>query len=129
MHYVFRYWYSLEYSNAYLFINVVVIVFILCSDPVYSMSSFVFCFQFYLMVALSCVICVIRLCMLFVVLYCITTAIRLAIHLQQKKKRKKGEKNTHTNNTTNKNNSLNDTIPHYSIYSYDSSTFVLDSLI
>jgi hypothetical protein len=33
MHYISRYWYSLMYSNAYLFINVVVIVFILCSDP------------------------------------------------------------------------------------------------
>jgi hypothetical protein len=43
--YIFRYWYSLVYSNAHLFIGVVVIVFILCSDPVYSMSSFVFCFS------------------------------------------------------------------------------------
>jgi hypothetical protein len=45
MHYTFRYWYSLVYSNAYLFIEVVVIVFILCSDPVYSVSSFVFRFS------------------------------------------------------------------------------------
>jgi hypothetical protein len=41
MHYISRYWHPLVYSNAYLFINVVVIVFILCSDPIYSMSSFV----------------------------------------------------------------------------------------
>jgi hypothetical protein len=45
MHYILRYWHSLVYSNAYLFINVVVIVFIVCSDPVYSMSSFVFGFS------------------------------------------------------------------------------------
>jgi hypothetical protein len=31
--YIFRYWYSLVYSNAYLFIVVLVIVFILCNDP------------------------------------------------------------------------------------------------
>jgi hypothetical protein len=41
--YIFRYRYSLVYSIASHFINVVVIVFILCSDPVHSMSSFVFC--------------------------------------------------------------------------------------
>jgi hypothetical protein len=45
MHYISRYCYSLVFSNAYLFINVVVIVFILCSDQVYSKSSFVFCFS------------------------------------------------------------------------------------
>jgi hypothetical protein len=44
--YIFRYWYSLVHSNVYLFINVVVIVVILCSDPLYSMSSFVFVFVF-----------------------------------------------------------------------------------
>jgi hypothetical protein len=33
MHYIFRYRYSLVYNNAYLFIDVVVIVFVLCSDP------------------------------------------------------------------------------------------------
>jgi hypothetical protein len=33
MYYVFHYWYSLVYSNGYLFINGIVIVFILCSDP------------------------------------------------------------------------------------------------
>jgi hypothetical protein len=59
MHCIFRHWYSLVYSNIYLFVTVVVIVFILCSDPVYSVSSFVCCFQFDLTVALSCVICVI----------------------------------------------------------------------
>jgi hypothetical protein len=41
----FRYWHSSVYSNAYLYITAVVIVFILCSDPVYCMSSFVFCFS------------------------------------------------------------------------------------
>jgi hypothetical protein len=45
MHYISCYWHSLVYNNAYLFINVVVTVFILCSDPVYSMSSSVFCFS------------------------------------------------------------------------------------
>jgi hypothetical protein len=51
--------YSLVYSNAYIFTNAVVIVFILCSYPVYSTSSFVFCFQFDLVVAPSCVVYVI----------------------------------------------------------------------
>jgi hypothetical protein len=45
MHYVFPYWHSLVYSNAFLCVNVVVTVFILCSDPVYLTSSFVFCFS------------------------------------------------------------------------------------
>jgi hypothetical protein len=45
MHYISCYWHSLVYSNAYLYINAVVIAFILCSDPVYSMSSFVFGFS------------------------------------------------------------------------------------
>jgi hypothetical protein len=49
----------------------------------------VFCFQFYLIVALSCVKCVvclfvmcICLCMLFVLPYCITTATGLTTYLQ-----------------------------------------------
>jgi hypothetical protein len=46
MHDIFRYWYALVYRpTAYLFITAVVTVFILCSDPVYCMSSFVFCFS------------------------------------------------------------------------------------
>jgi hypothetical protein len=46
MHYKSRYWYSLVYRpTTYLFITAVVIVFILCSAPVYCMSSFVFCFS------------------------------------------------------------------------------------
>jgi hypothetical protein len=73
MHYVFRFWYSLVYSNAYLSINVVVIVLILCSDLVYSMSSFVFC-QFYLIGALSCVICVIC-CYVYMFVYVICCAV------------------------------------------------------
>jgi hypothetical protein len=69
--YIFRYWYSLVYSDAYIFIAVVVIVFILCSDSV----------------ALSCVTCVFCCCyaylfMLFVVPYCINAATGLTNHLQ-----------------------------------------------
>jgi hypothetical protein len=74
--YICRYWYSSVYSNAYL-INVVVIVFILCSVPVYSMSSFVFCFGkltywlCYLVWYVSFVpVMCICLCMLFFVPYC-----------------------------------------------------------
>jgi hypothetical protein len=74
------------YSNGYVFINAVVIVFILCSGPVYCMSSFVFGFQFDLILVLSCVLCVIccyvYLFMLLVVPYCITATTGLTTHLQ-----------------------------------------------
>jgi hypothetical protein len=68
MHYIFRYWYVLVYINAYLFIIVIVIVFILCSDPIYSMIICVL-FQFDLIVALSCVISV--TCLFLCVFICI----------------------------------------------------------
>jgi hypothetical protein len=86
--YLICYWYSLVYNNAYLFINVVVILFILGSDPVSSMSRSVFC-QFDLIVALPCVICVISfmLCVYICVSYLLcrivlTTATGLKTHLQ-----------------------------------------------
>jgi hypothetical protein len=47
-----------------------VIVFILSSDPVYSTGSFVFYFQFDLIVALSCVI-LLFVCLLRVFIYVI----------------------------------------------------------
>jgi hypothetical protein len=46
------------------------------------MSSFVVCFQFDLIDALSCVICLFVMCILFVVPYYITTTTRLTTHLQ-----------------------------------------------
>jgi hypothetical protein len=68
MHYIFCYWYSLGYSKAYHFINVVVIVFDLCCDPVYSMSSFCILFQQTdLTVEFSCVTYVIRCYVIFFV--------------------------------------------------------------
>jgi hypothetical protein len=79
----------LAYNNAYLFINVVVIVFIPCRDPfilwvvLFSLSvnwpysCVILCDMCYLFVV-TC-IC---LCMLFIVSYCIATATRLTTHLQ-----------------------------------------------
>jgi hypothetical protein len=45
MYYIFRYWYSLAYSNVHIFIYVLMSVFILSSDRVYSMGTFVFGFS------------------------------------------------------------------------------------
>jgi hypothetical protein len=75
--------------TAYLYITAVVTVFILCSDPVYCMSSFVFCFS-KLTQQLLClvwyvsfvVVMCICLCMLFVVTYCITAVTGLTTNLQ-----------------------------------------------
>jgi hypothetical protein len=76
MYYISRYWYPLVYRpTAYLYINAVVIVFILCSDPVYCMCSFVFCFS-KLTQQLRCLVWYVSF---FVVVLCICLCILLVV--------------------------------------------------